>query len=141
VHEIYEPVAEDAGLAFKTQIQPDVSVTGDRDLLIQLFVNLVENAIRFTPRGGMLTMALRAPHGQIHAEISDNGPGIAAEDREKVFRRLYRSEQSRTTSGSGLGLSLVDAIARLHNAKVTLHDNQPGLRAEFAMEAAIQGLA
>jgi signal transduction histidine kinase len=136
VYEIYEPVAEDSGLVFKTEIQPGVMVTGDSDLLTRLLVNLVENAIRFVPRGGRLVLSLKATADAVRAEVSDNGPGIAAEEREKVFRRLYRSEQSRTTAGSGLGLSLVDAIAGLHNAKVTLHDNQPGLRAEFMMERA-----
>jgi signal transduction histidine kinase len=136
VHEIYQPVAEDSDLVFTTEIQPGVMVTGDSDLLTQLFVNLVENAIRFVPRGGRLVLSLKATAEAVHAIVSDNGPGIAAAEREKVFRRLYRSEQSRTTTGSGLGLSLVDAIAGLHNAKVTLHDNQPGLRAEFVMDRA-----
>ena len=133
VHEIYEPVAADAGIYFKAKIEPDLFVTGDRSLLTQLFVNLVENAIRFVPRGGGFSLSLqRTPQG-ILAAVSDNGPGIAAMDREKVFRRLYRSEQSRTSAGNGLGLSLVDAIAGLHHAKVTLQDNRPGLRAEFFM--------
>jgi signal transduction histidine kinase len=136
VHEIYEPVAEDEGLVFMADIQPDVAVTGDRDLLTQLFVNLVENAIRFVPRGGKLALSLQKTPEGILATVSDNGPGIAAEEREKVFRRLYRSEQSRTSAGNGLGLSLVDAIAGLHHAKVILRDNNPGLRAEFAMAAA-----
>jgi signal transduction histidine kinase len=136
VFEIYEPVAEDAGLGFKADIQKDVSVKGDRDLLTQLFVNLVENAIRFVPRGGKIQLMLHASPNGIQALVSDNGPGIAAEEREKVFRRLYRSEQSRTSAGNGLGLSLVDAIAGLHHAKVTLHDNHPGLRAEFLKAAA-----
>jgi signal transduction histidine kinase len=136
VHEIYEPVAADAGLDFKADIQPDISVTGDRDLLTQLFVNLVENAIRFVPPGERFSLSLQKTPEGILAAVSDNGPGIAAADREKVFRRLYRSEQSRTSAGNGLGLSLVDAIAGLHHAKVTLQDNQPGLRAEFLMAAA-----
>ncbi len=136
VHEIYEPVADDSGLAFKADIQPDVTVAGDRDLLTQLFVNLVENAIRFVPRGGGVALLLQKTPEGILAAVSDNGPGIAAEEREKVFRRLYRSEQSRTSAGNGLGLSLVDAIAGLHDAKVTLRDNHPGLRAEFLMAAA-----
>jgi signal transduction histidine kinase len=137
VHEIYEPVAQDAGLDFKADIKPGVSMTGDRDLLTQLFVNLVENAIRFVPRGGSIALSLNVTPEGMRASVSDNGPGIAAEEREKVFRRLYRSEPSRTSAGNGLGMSLVVAIAGLHHAKVTLHDNHPGLRAEFAMQSAL----
>ena len=134
MHEIYELAAEDAGLAFKAHIQPDVAVTGDGELLTQLFVNLVENAIRFVPRGSKIALM---PHGSPHGVrviVSDIGPGIAAHERDKVFRRLCCGEQSRTSAGNGL--SLADAISGLHQAKVTLHDSAPGLRVEFVMEQA-----
>lgn len=102
-------------------------INGDRELLVQMLANLVENAIRHCPPGARIELS-----GSMHAErvelaVSDNGPGIPASEREKVFQRLYRVEKSRTTSGSGLGLSLVKAVCDLHGATVALDDNAPGL--------------
>lgn len=131
VHEAFEPSAEDAGqfLQLKTSDQP-VTVLGDPDLLMQLASNLVENALRHTPKG--TTIALEATYlGGLPALcVSDTGPGIASEDREKVFRRFYRGEKSRTTGGNGLGLSLCKAITELHHANLEVSDNHPGLRIE-----------
>jgi signal transduction histidine kinase len=129
--EIYEPVAEDSGLTLSADIMQGVIVTGDRDLLTQAFANLIENAIRHVPRGGQIELSLWQSAGGPAAAVSDNGPGIPEDEREKVFRRLYRSEQSRTTQGNGLGLALVSAVAALHEVKVSLKDNHPGLRAEL----------
>jgi len=129
VAEIYAPVAEDAGhsLAWsETRWQPAV-VRGDRELLVQLFANVIENAIRHCPPGTHIALALYDEPEGFRAELSDTGPGIPEAEREKVFRRLYRLERARTTPGSGLGLTLVAAIADLHDAKVTLDDRAPGL--------------
>lgn len=101
---------------------------GDRDLLVQLFANLVENAIRHCPPGARIALALHDEPGGFRAELSDDGPGIPAKEREKVFRRLYRLERARSTSGSGLGLTLAAAIADLHDARIALGDHAPGLR-------------
>ncbi|MCA0042002.1 sensor histidine kinase [Celeribacter litoreus] len=131
VHEAFEPSAEDAGqlLLLEASEEP-VLVSGDPDLLMQLVSNLVENALRHTPEG--TEISLEATHSNSHPvlRVSDNGPGIAHENYEKVFRRFYRGEKSRTTGGNGLGLSLCKAIADLHHAELKISDNNPGLRIE-----------
>jgi signal transduction histidine kinase len=133
--EIYGPVAEDSGLRISADIQPRLTVNGDRELLTQAFANLIENAVRFVPKGGQIELSLKQDTGRVIACVSDNGPGIPEGEREKVFRRLYRVEQSRTNAGSGLGLSLVSAVAALHDVSVTLRDNDPGLAAELEFPA------
>ena len=97
-----------------------------------MFANLVENAIRHCPPPTRISLSLGRRHETIDAVVSDDGPGIPASESEKVFRRLYRLDQSRTTPGSGLGLSLVRAVAELHGATPTLEDNEPGLRVRIA---------
>jgi len=111
-----------------------VTVRGDRRLLNQLFVNLIENAILHCPPASDIEVELVSDAHRPIVRVRDTGPGIPVEEREKVFRRLYRLEKSRTTRGSGLGLSLVAAIAELHSAKVTLADNKPGLVAEIIFD-------
>ena len=134
IEEMYRPVTEDAGLILETNIQEELLSNGDRELLIQLFSNLIENAIRYIPRGATITLSATSKSENIVAIIADNGPGIPVEEHAKVLRRLYRSEKGRTTQGYGLGLSLVAAIANLHNAKLSLHDNRPGLKVEIIMQ-------
>lgn len=136
VHEAFEPSAEDAGqqLQLKMPDQP-VIVLGDPDLLMQLTSNLVENALRHTPEGTAITLEAMSVADIPVLCISDTGPGIAPDDREKVFRRFYRGEKSRTTGGNGLGLSLCKAIAELHHAELDVSDNQPGLRIEARFPA------
>lgn len=135
VVEIYTDVADDAGLVLIDQVDPgrEMLVSGDRELLTQMFVNLVENAIRHCPIGTRITISEQAYREGVTAVVADNGVGIPEDEREKVFRRLYRLDKSRTTSGSGLGLSLVKAIADLHSGRVELRDNQPGLRVEVLL--------
>lgn len=132
IAEIYIDVAEDSGQSLTTSI--DISkqcwVHGDHELLTQMFVNLIENSIRHCPKDTRITLSLAQDAHEAIAAISDDGPGIPADERDKVFRRLYRLDKSRTTAGSGLGLSLVRAIADLHNGRVAMMDNAPGLRAE-----------
>lgn len=141
VAEIYSSVAEDNGqsLDFTTRPASPCMVNGDRELLTQLFVNLVENAINHCPPMTRITLALRAENDGFSASISDDGPGIPEAERELVFRRLYRLDKSRTTSGSGLGLSLVKAIADLHAANITLTDRHPGLGITLLFPAQYQG--
>ena len=124
----YRAVAEDQVKQLQAAIEPAVYVVGDRDLLVQMFANLVENAIRHTPDQTDIVMKLASDKDGIVAEVTDTGPGIPATERDKVFERLYRLDASRSTPGSGLGLSLVAAVAVLHDIQVTLADNQPGLR-------------
>ena len=128
VSEAYAPVAEDRSQRLEAVIDCALSIRGDRDLLTQMAANLVENAIRHCPAGAAITVGLRQESGMSILCVADTGPGIPASEREKVFRRFYRLEASRTTPGSGLGLALVKAIADLHGASVELSDNQPGLR-------------
>ncbi len=131
VQEVFEPSAEDGGcqLLLRVPDQP-VSVIGDPDLLTQLLSNLVENALRHTPAGTTIEIEVsQADTGPILA-VSDTGPGIAPEDREKVLRRFFRGEKSRTSGGNGLGLSLCQAVAGLHHAQLEILDNNPGTRIE-----------
>ena len=123
--EVYAPVAEDAGLRFDWSPQPHAEIFGDPELLTQMIVNLIENVIQHCRAGARLTCAVTAIPGAVRLHIADTGPGIAVEQRDAVFRRLYRIETSRTTPGSGLGLSLVQAIVHLHDADIALTDTGP----------------
>jgi signal transduction histidine kinase len=138
IAEIYAGVAEDDGKSLSADISQSTQclVHGDRDLLTQLFANLVENALRHCPRGTIIKLSVSRQGDSIVAEIADNGPGIPAQEREKVFQRLYRLDTSRTTPGSGLGLSLVRAIADLHGATIALEDRHPGLAVIVGFPAA-----
>jgi len=139
VVEIYQPVAEDEGQALTATI-PDgaVGMHGDPALLSQLMSNLIENAIRHCPAGAALELALEEGAKGPVLSMSDDGPGIPADEMSKVFRRFYRVEKSRTTEGHGLGLPLVKAICTLHDARVSLSSNAPGLKVTvtFAKDAA-----
>jgi signal transduction histidine kinase len=134
----YGAVAEDACHELILELPPGSSRTllGDRELLTQMFANLIENAIRHCRSPARITVGARGgEEGAIVAYVRDTGPGIPAAERDKVFRRLYRLEKSRTTKGSGLGLSIVRAVADLHHATVTLGDNAPGLLVEVTFPA------
>jgi signal transduction histidine kinase len=126
--EVYETVAEDEGQSFRGHITPAVQVRGDKDLLMQMLANLVENAIRHCPQRTNITVAVCRHGAHAVLTVADTGPGIPAPDRDKVLHRFYRLEKSRTTPGSGLGLVLVKAVADLHDASLELLDNTPGLR-------------
>lgn len=129
VSDAYQHVAEDSGFSFAASLDPEKQsiIQGDYQLLTQLFANLLENAFRHCPPGTHVQMVLKSSTEGPMVKISDTGPGIPEDQHEKVFRRLYRLDKSRTTPGSGLGLSLVAAIVDLHDAKITLGDNAPGL--------------
>ncbi|HXU58858.1 MAG TPA: HAMP domain-containing sensor histidine kinase, partial [Verrucomicrobiae bacterium] len=126
--ELYAALAEDQQQSLEGRIDHGLVVRGDRELLTQMFVNLVENALRHTPPGTRIEMTAALVAGRPVCGIADSGPGIPPAERDKVFRRFYRLDASRATAGSGLGLSLVAAIAELHHVKVALADNAPGLR-------------
>lgn len=127
VCQAYLPVVEDAGQNLSADHVPGVSVLGDAELLAQLFTNLIENAIVHTPPGTRIVSRLRIVDGGAVAEICDNGPGIPVEEREKVFRRFYRRDASRSTDGAGLGLALVSAVSALHQATCAIPDAGGGL--------------
>ncbi|HEY4115278.1 MAG TPA: HAMP domain-containing sensor histidine kinase [Rhizomicrobium sp.] len=131
VWELYAPVAEEKGIALEIAPSGVVEIDGNWNLLSQALANLVDNAIKYTPAGGRVTIAPEAtPHGAV-LSVSDTGPGIPGEDRARVVERFVRLEASRNSPGTGLGLSLVAAAARLHNAEFELLDNNPGLNARI----------
>jgi signal transduction histidine kinase len=136
VVEVYETNAYEMGQDLRASIQPDLIVSGHAGLLAQMLSNLIENAIRHSPRHAAIAIHGARQDGRVEVVIADNGPGIPEDERANVFRRFYRLERSRTTSGNGLGLSLVAAVAQLHKVTVTLADNRPGLRAALRFPAA-----
>ena len=133
VGELYEPVAGAHGQTLHIEADGAVPARGDRDLLFQALTNLVDNAVKYTPEGG--TIAVRAVPVDDGAElvVADSGPGVPAAQREAVLERFVRLEASRASVGSGLGLSLVAAVARLHEGELRLEDNDPGLRVRLSV--------
>jgi signal transduction histidine kinase len=126
--EVYQPMAEEKEQRFTAEIACGLMVWGDRELLAQMIANVIENAMKHSPAGASIgLMTLRSP-SMITVAVMDSGPGIPAEERGRVFQRFYRLESSRSNPGSGLGLSLVEAIAALHQVRIELTDNVPGLR-------------
>jgi signal transduction histidine kinase len=123
------PAAEEQGKIIAFDIEQACELYGDKELMTQLVFNLLENAIVHTPEHSGITVNLRAFDDWVELIIADHGPGITEAQRQKVFQRFYRLEQSRTRPGNGLGLSIVAAIVDLHNGKIVLSDNYPGLKA------------
>ncbi len=152
VAELYEPVAEERGLMLKAEADAPVMVRADRQLLGQAIANLIDNAIKYgtadaagNGAGAKLEVEVRAVTKGPVAEIvvTDRGPGVPPAERERVLGRFVRLEASRSEPGSGLGLSLVAAVARLHGGNLRLEDNEPGLRVILALpiegEALVNG--
>jgi signal transduction histidine kinase len=137
----FAAVAEDQGHRLVSDIAGGIAISGDRELLLQLATNLVENAIHHTPSGTKIEFRLQTEMDEVVTTVVDNGPGIPEEERGKVFRRFYRLEASRTTPGSGLGLALVAAIAELHGARIVLRDHGPGLVVEVRFPASARSVA
>jgi signal transduction histidine kinase len=108
-------------------------------LLFDALCNLLDNAIKFCPDHSQVNLTVIADHGSVGIRVTDNGPGIAEGEREAVFRRLYRAEASRHTPGNGLGLSMVSAVARLHDLKLTVSDAAPGCRIELLGKTGLAG--
>lgn len=139
VAELYGPLAEEEGLTLETDIPDGVKINGNRELLGQALVNLIENALKYYEpeegKAGRIKVSLKREPGRVRIEVADNGPGIAAEDRGRVVERFVRLEKSRTEAGSGLGLSLVAAVAQLHKGELRLEDNAPGVRAVIDLPA------
>ncbi|ASJ71160.1 sensor histidine kinase [Granulosicoccus antarcticus] len=127
--EVYGPVVDEQGQQLVVDLRPGQSLPmlGDRHLGLQLVVNLIENAVNHCAENTVITLSAGEDDGIVWFRVADSGLGIPDSEREKVFQRLYRLERSRTTTGTGLGLSLVKAIADLHCGTVSLADNKPGL--------------
>ncbi|MGQ9659864.1 MAG: sensor histidine kinase [Thermochromatium sp.] len=137
--ELYEPLAAEREQRLDwTAGASSIVVEGDRDLLFQVMANLVDNAIKYTQPGGHIQLTVETTDGQALVVVADNGPGIPPEFREQVFQRFFRIDDSRGTPGSGLGLSLVQAIVTLHRAHIELSDNQPGLRVSLSFRRSSQ---
>lgn len=139
VAELYAPVADEEGMQLHSEVAPGIRLRANRELIGQALVNLVDNALKYIRpeegRAGAITVIARQVGGRVLIEVADNGPGIPAEDRARVVERFVRLEQSRTEPGSGLGLSLVAAVARLHKGEFRLEDNNPGVRAVIDLPA------
>lgn len=139
VAELYRSSAEEKRQAFHLSVPDMLRVHGDRELLLQLFANLVENAIKHAPTESTIALSASRETGQVHIVVTDNGAGIPPHLRAKVLQRFFRLEASRTTQGSGLGLSLAHAIVKLHEATLLLSDNEPGLKVTVMMPETCAG--
>jgi len=126
--DFYEPLAAEKGIALQSLLEGPLVIAGEKNLLTQAFANLIDNAIKFTPAGGRVSVTVAESERYLSVAVADNGPGVPEAFRDKVFEKFFRLEESRNTKGNGLGLSLVAAIARIHNATIMLEDNEPGLR-------------
>ena len=141
VGELYEPLAEEKGIALKVEAQTPTKVRGNRELVSQALANLVDNAIKYAQpagtgaNGAIPEIVVRAfnEDDRIMLTVADSGPGIPAADRSRAIERFVRLEQSRCQPGSGLGLSLASAVARLHGGELSLQDNNPGLKSVIAL--------
>jgi signal transduction histidine kinase len=131
IAELYEPACEEHGLDFKAELTPGLSVRGDREFLAQALANLLDNAVKYTPRGGAIMLrSRRRSSGEIEFSITDTGPGVCDQDRGRIVQRFVRLENSRNQPGAGLGLSLVAAVAQAHGGRLEL-DEGPGKVGEF----------
>ena len=130
VTDLYEDTAEDAGITLKENVPADLVVNADRDRLRQALANLVDNAIKYTPRGGRIDVSASVESGTMTIRVADTGPGISEQDLPRIFDRLYRGDQSRTTHGLGLGLSLVRAYVEAQGGTVTV-ESKPGSGSTF----------
>jgi signal transduction histidine kinase len=135
VADLYDAAAEEKNVDLQVIGQKPMLITGDRDLLFDALANLVDNAIKHGPEPGKVVVRLDRCDGGALISVDDNGPGIPLDERQNVFRRFYRLEHSRCTPGNGLGLSLVAAVARLHDGRVELSDNAPGLKVEMRLRS------
>ncbi len=134
--ELFEPVARERGLTLTGRSDHGVIVEGNRQLLAQLITNLLENALKYVPSGGRIDVAVKRLADHAHLIISDDGPGMPEEDRQRAGQPFARVGERSGLEGSGLGLSLVSALARLHRARLTLESNDPGLRAVVSLPLA-----
>jgi signal transduction histidine kinase len=128
VVELYAPVSEQRGIVLESSVAPGAQVQGNRQLLAQALANLLDNAIKFTPDGGRIRVVLDGSGSAPQVIVEDNGPGIPADKREIVLGRRVRLDEARKFPGSGLGLSLVAAVTKLHGAQLVLDDAGPGLK-------------
>ena len=127
VVEFYEPAVEQKSVSLSVEVERGLAVTGDRDLIFQALANLLDNAVKFTQRGGRITLSGERKSGNVILYVSDTGPGIPPQIREFVTERFYRGTDQSATTGFGLGLALVQAVADLHGSTLLFTDAGPGL--------------
>ena len=142
VAELYRPAAEDKNLDFNVTQPREALMHGDPSLVAQAIGNLLDNAIKYTQPGGHieLSIAISPRREGLQIVVSDSGPGIEEAERSRVTARFYRGNSVQTVTGTGLGLSMVSAIATLHGGELLLQDNRPGLRATLLLAGNIRDL-
>ena len=133
--ELYGAAAEERGLHLEVAAPAHLFAYGDRELIQQALANLLDNAVKFSPAGGVVRLSAAARPGGVEVAVADQGPGIPAPDREHATQRFFRGETARNTPGSGLGLALVQAVAQLHGGTLRLSDASPGLLASLFFPA------
>ena len=138
VAELYAPLAEEKSIALGVLPTGVLMIEGSRSLISQALANLIDNAIKYTPAGGRVTISASETPSGVDLTVADSGPGIPLADRARVVERFVRLEASRNSPGTGLGLSLVAAVARLHQARLTLDDNNPGLKATMSFPRTVR---
>ena len=131
--ELYDVMTEEGEHSFEAHIERGLDIMGNRQLIAQAITNLLDNAVKYTPSGGHITLTAEQHGENIHVSVGDNGHGIPPDKRDDVLKRFVRLDSARSTPGNGLGLSLVSAIVALHNGSLQLHDNKPGLRIEITL--------
>jgi signal transduction histidine kinase len=136
IFELHQPLADEMGVKLSFEADPLVKVKGHAQFLAQLVSNLVDNALKHGGQGKAIEMSVRAVDGRAELVVADRGPGIPTEQRAAALQRFGRLDASRTTPGSGLGLSLAATLARMHDGELLLEDNQPGLRVKVRMPLA-----
>ncbi|CAN0421493.1 unnamed protein product, partial [Phaeothamnion confervicola] len=132
-NELYLGVAQDKQLSLQAEVDGHALVRGDRNLLFQALTNLLDNAIKHSPVGALVKVEVRSDAATVVIDVRDAGPGIPADEYERVTQRFTRLDQSRSLPGSGLGLSLVKAVADLHGGGLVFSDNGPGLCASLRL--------
>jgi signal transduction histidine kinase len=141
IAELYAPLCEDRGIDFQFEATPYLRVKGNQEFISQALANLMDNAVKYTPSGGAIMLRLRRrASGEVEFSVTDTGPGVPPQDRERVVQRFVRLENSRSLPGAGLGLSLVAAVAQAHEGRLDLdegpgeiNDQGPGLRVAFVL--------
>ncbi len=144
IAELYEPLCEDKGIDFRSELVPDLSIRGNHEFLAQALANLLDNAIKYTPTGGAVMLRVRRrSSGEVEFSVTDTGPGVPEADRARVVERFVRLENSRNQPGAGLGLSLVGAVAAAHGGRLELAEGPgtvgemgPGLRVALVLPRA-----
>ena len=134
--ESYQPAFTDGGRDLSWSIEDGISVSGDRELIAQALINLLDNARIHTPPGAKVLLALEASGDWARLSVADDGPGVPVCDHDRILQRFARGEASRTTPGNGLGLSLVAAVAAAHGGNIVVGSNQPGLRVTIVLPRA-----